>query len=321
MREGEPQFEELQPDLFNRAPLSIEEISKIRSDKHPLSGHHGTVQVRDYKLGDTEISVGNQRIDPADPEFKKNEKKVKDMVESKEQGEVYPCERVIVNALFEQANISKVFDLPAESMFRLDFVGGKTVMMASSGRINVLVLREQIKSLKKDGASDEQVITEISGHMLHETLHMCSDMESGFLQGRQSVGEFTSITGQLAYYLLKGYNGPSSYENKTIIDGNKQIDEGNDSVRDYDVATSVSSELLLEHLSAVFPEFAGDIEAETSLDACRAIIAKISPERRGDLVPCLKQAILESTDEERFKEILEKLKSKQSQQSISRINK
>jgi hypothetical protein len=319
MREGEPNLDkeeslESQSGLLAQPEfLSVEEISKIRSDKHPLSGHHGTVQVRDYKFGETEVSAGNVRIDPSDLEFKKNEKKIEKMIRQKEKGEVYPCERVIVNALFEQARIADAFDVPTRSFFNLEFIGGKTQMMAinmGSARINVLVLRDQINSLQKDGASDEQVITEISGHMFHETLHMCSDMESGFLQGRQSVGEFTSITGQLAYYILRGYNGPSSYDNAAFKEGMKKIKDGEKSARDYETATCVSAELLLEHIKSAYPEFASDIEAETALDACEAIVAKIPSDRKDVLIQSLKQAILESTDEEKFKEVIKKLKNK-----------
>lgn len=329
MREGEPHFEEdssteeakneiisnfdtAEPklDLLKREnPLSIEEIQEIRSDKYQMP-NKPSLQYRDYKLGETEISVINQRIYTDDPEFKKNKERIDDMVKGKEKGEVYPYERVIVNALFEQAKIAKAFDVPTNSAFKLDFTGGKTIMMDNHGHVNVLVLREQINSLKKDGATDEQVITEISGHMFHEALHMCADMESGFLQGKQAVGEFTSITGQLAYYILKGYNGPSSYDNNSLVEGAKKIKEGKNSAFDYDVATFAAAELLFRQLSATYPEIAKELKAKTALDACENIVAKIPQEKRELIISCLKEAIVQSTDEKKFRDIISQAENK-----------
>lgn len=331
MREGEPYFEEDLPvekiknepalvgdtmepqlDLLDRkTSLTIEEISKIRTNKHQLS-NHPSLQRRDYKLGGTEISVINQRIYTDDPEFKKNREKIDDMTKSKEKGEVYPFERVIVNALFEQASIAKAFNIPTNSSFKLDFTGGKTRMMDNHGFVNVLVLREQINSLKRDGATDEQVITEISGHMFHEALHMCADMESGLLRGKTPAGEFTSITGQLAYYIAKGYSGPSSYDNDSLAEGVKKVENDNNSIFDYDVATLAAAELILEQLQSTYPEVAGETKSGTALDACETIVAKLSEAEGTRLIPCLREAILQSTSEEIFDEIVNRLKTQNS---------
>ncbi|MFH1967766.1 MAG: hypothetical protein ABIJ84_00050 [bacterium] len=327
MREGEPHLEEnfpieeaknetsftedateFQLDLLkHEPPLTIEEITKIRSNEYQLP-NRPSLQRRDYKLSGAEISVINQRIYTDDPAFRKNKEKIIDMVESKEEGEVYPYERVIVNALFEQTRIAKAFDIPTDSSFKLDYTSRETIIMDNHGFIYLLGLREQINLLKKHGANEQRVITEISGHMFHEALHMCEDMESGFLQGRRPVGEFTSITGQLAYSILKGYNAPLSYDNNTLREGNKKIKDGEDSSRDYDVATCAAAELLLEKLSVTYPEIAKDVEAKTSLDACEAIVAKIPVERRDVLIPCLKEAILQSTDKDKFREVVGRLK-------------
>lgn len=53
-----------------------------------------------------------------------------------------------------------------------------------------------------------------------------------------------------------------------------------------------------------------EIDAETSLGACEQFVAQIPVERRGALIPALKEAILQSTDKEKFEEVVAKLKNK-----------
>jgi hypothetical protein len=193
--------------------------------------------------------------------------------------------------------------------YRLD---GAKDLMGSMGNIYVLQLIKHIDTLEKMGASEDQIAVELAGHAFHEAVHQGENgLDEALLNKKRPLGEVTSITSQLAYYLMRGYNGPKSYDNSFFEDGIKKIYNGENSVSEHNVATCVSHELLLEQLVAFFPEIADSIESKTSLDACEEIVAKIPQEKRDSLIPALKEAIFQSTDREKFNEVIKKLREKQ----------
>lgn len=97
---------------------------------------------------------------------------------------------------------------------------------------------------------------------------------------------------------------------KCSLRGQKKIKEDKEKSFDHETATAVAAELLLEQLKASYPEIAAEIKAETSLDACEQIVARISAEKRDALIPALKEAIFQSTDKQKFEEVIKRLKNK-----------
>lgn len=165
--------------------------------------------------------------------------------------------------------------------------------------------------MKKQGATDEQVMTELAGHIFHEAVHQGEEgLDAALLNGRSSFGEVTTVTAQMAYYLDKGYQGPSSYDSRRMQQGLRKIQDGAGSVRDYDIATYVASQLLLRSLQETYPELFREIMQMNALEACRHIVGKLSYEQRQQLIPSLKNAIARSADEEEYKKITEQLRPK-----------
>ena len=305
--------------LSRETPLTIEEISAIRlprSDSllyreynYSVEGQKISIlqmkQMFKTDMHDNQINV---------EEHSKELIKLFKSAELTEHGEGYIYENLLANSLLEQLRIAKKFDLPIESIYKsmkLDFrdVDSK-ISLEDNGFIYTFVLQRHIELLKKDGATDEQILTEVSGHIFHESLHDFDGNLSGVLfGGKRPLGEFTSITGQLAYYLEKGYDGPTSYDVKCSSTGQEKINEGADQVFDHEIATTVAYELLLGQLQVGFPEVASAVETKTSADACEAIVARLSEAERTRLIPVLKEAILQSTDEKKFKEVVARLKA------------
>jgi len=313
MRERESQVE---GNLLDReTPLTIEEIASARSENFEISSYGG----QKYRFGDTEISILREFIDKDKIKNDDHKNQILDVLKSRKQGEIGHYKTLLVNVLAEQARIARKFGTPAEGLYqsmKLDYgyrFGDAKDLMGSFGDIYALQLVKHIETLKKLGANEDEIAIELAGHVFHEAVHQGENgLNGALLNGGRALGEVTYITSQLAYYLEKGYQGPKSYDSSFSKRGIKKIQDGEASISDHDVATSVSHELLLTQLRANYPEIAEGIKTESSFDACEEIVAKISAGQRDQLIACLKRAILESTSEEKFKEVVEKLKKNNS---------
>jgi len=318
MREGEPRIGEniLESVLDRESPLTIQEIERARSEDFEV---HYVYKGRKYQFGKTEVSILRKRIDEEDIKSEEHKEQILSVLRNKKEGEVYHHETLLVNILVEQARIARKFDIPPEGLYlsmKLNYSHTENIkiLMSNFGDIYVLPFVKHIEGLKKLGASEQDIIIELAGHVFHEAIHIGEGgIEEALLGNKPALGEVTPITAQLAYYLEKGYHGPSSYDKSFLKRGMEKIYNEKDSdsnYRDYDIALCVAYELLLEQLSNTFPEVAASIKANNSADACEEIVSKIPPGKRDALIPCLKKAILESTDKKKFKEIIEKLKNK-----------
>jgi len=283
------------------------------SDDISFNGYHYNIDGEDVGIFELkEMYKTDMFNDVIDGE--KHSKNLKDLYKASgypENGDTHIYERLLTNALVEQLKIAKKFGLPAKSIYKsmkLDFRDEQSrVLMDNVGFVYPFILQKHIDVLKKSKATDEQIITEISGHIFHESLHdIDGELTDVLFGGKRSFGEVTSITGQLAYYLEKGYDGPKGYDVKCSARGQKKIKEDKEKSFDHETATVVASELLLEQLKIAYPDI--EIDAEMSLDACEQLVAQIPPERRDALIPALKEAILQSADEKKFNAVVARLK-------------
>lgn len=289
--------------LNEQSPLSIEEIAKIRSEKFKI----GHFNAREYLIDGKKISVLFKRIGLEDFKDESEKEEVLSLLKSKREGEAFIYEHVIVNSLLNQLKIAKSFNLFEKEMFlsfKLDFLPNAGQLMDGEGFLNVRVLSRHIRFLKEGGANEDDVITEISGHMFHESVH--DDALETILNGKSSLGELTPVTAQLAYYLLENYKGPKSYDCSRSLKGAKKIKMGTNSARDYDVVTYVAGELLLSSLKDTYPEFK-EIEGQDNITACEKIVSSLSLQEKEKLTPCFKRAIESSASEEEFNRITAKL--------------
>ncbi len=294
--------------LEREIPLSIEEISMARSDEVLRKGKR-----REYNFGDISFSILREGM--SSEEFDKNKNQLLSIDKKKQEGEIFAYEGLLVNALTEQGRIAEMFGVKREDLWTgvvADYKIKSRAMMSCFGqKVYMLSLDQHIDLLKKEGATDEQIITEISGHMFHESIHEHDFSIYAELLGKKApLGELSPITAQLAYYLAKGYKGPKGYDTYRCSLGVGEIKAGKNLELNHEIATAVSAELLLEQLKTAYPDIAAGIETKTSLDACEQIVARIPTERRDALIPALKQAILQSTDEEKFKEVVAGFKKK-----------
>ena len=185
-------------------------------------------------------------------------------------------------------------------------------MVNSDGDLDLRLLDGHIRILRQQGATDEQLVTELAGHIFHESVHDgAGNMEEVFLGGRPSFGEITTVTAQLAYYLEKGYKGPTSYNKSMFRNGFKKVQDGGNNSVDYDIATYIGVTLILKSLREAYPELVQEIEGVDPLTACSTIIEKLSEGDRQQLIPSLKKAIADSTDRKVFGDILNQTRQDQ----------
>lgn len=298
--------------LDRETPFTVEEIAAMRSKE--IKDSFGSL--RKYNAPGVEVIVGQNPLLDYKIRGEEHLRHIKSVGGLREKGEAHVFEWLLVNALFEQARIAKKFGLPERSVnlsMKLDFSERGSMMMDNWGNIYILALSEHIESLKKKGANDNQIITEVSGHIFHEAIHMATDhadteegLDTALLGGRGSIGEITSITGQLSYYLEKGYTGPKTFDTHWALEGRKKISGGEDDVFDYDIATAITQDLILEQLKSVFP----DIFKEGKAVTCEEVISKIPPERKYVLISALKEAILQSANPEKIEAVIGNYKTK-----------
>jgi hypothetical protein len=298
----------LEEVVNSEALLSIDEISKVRSEKEKL----GRYRVRKYEVDDTSVSILRPPVLASEIRDDEHKQRILSVLQCQEEGEAECYERFLVNILREQARIAKKFELPEKGLYlsmKLNYIDDG-IMMDNFGDIYMQTMARQIDSLKKQGATDEEIVTELSGHVFHEAVHQGENgLGEALHEGSFALGEVTTITAQLAYYLEKGYKGPKSYGTSRLKQGLKKIRAGEDSPIDHEIATCVSSELLLKHLKGVYSDISDGTEHMNALDACETIVFRIPSDKRAELIPCLKRAIAESADDAVFKRIVEQLKS------------
>lgn len=302
--------------LERRQLLTVDEISNIRTDErigHKI-GHT-------YTLGDRSVSTVFLSPDmDAISDQKRDE--ILTFLQAKENGEGYRYEPLIVSSLFKQYDIGSKFGLSEDSLYR-DFKlivedKGK-IMLDDWGHIYLRVLDEHVKkSLKPRGATDEQMVTELAGHVFHESVHNAEgNMKQVLFNGKTPFGEIASVTAQLAYYLDEGYNGPTSYNDNRFSDGLNKVRSGNTNGRDYDIATYVGGTLILNALREAYPKFLPEIKDMDPIVACYAIVGKMSSDERQSLIPTLKKAMANSADEKVFEDVLNKAKQENNSQPES----
>jgi hypothetical protein len=303
---------------FQKSPLekqkflTNDEIASIRSQQN---------QTRTYHLGDTAVHI--QFLNKEVKDFKNQEHldQTVAVLKSKEEGEAFVYERLLVNALIEQARIARRFGLPEKGLYlalKLDSgMLGATTLMDSDGTVNLLQLKKHIDILQRRGATEEQLTTELAGHVFHEAVHLGEDgLDQALLEGKSSLGELTTVTAQLAYYLDSEYTGPHSYDVLKLDPGIKKIQEGRDSTMDYDIVTCVGNEILNQSLREAYPDVRQETRGVNIVEANQQIISKLSDEQRQRLIPVLKKAIAQSADEKVFKRIITELKQDPKQHSL-----
>lgn len=297
--------------LDRQTPLTINEISQIRSQQKSINGLDACV----YQLGDSMVSLTRKPIWADAFKDEQEEEQIIGVLKRRQDGEVFTFETLLANALIEQLRIARRFDLPVRGLYlhmNLDYLGASqgTQLMNNWGDINMLPLSRHVDNLRKQGATDEQIIIEFAGHMFHEAVHEGeAGLDEALLNGRTALGEVTSVTAQVAYYLDKGYLGPFPYNSSQLQPAIRKVREGTNSSRDYDIATYVACKLLFHSLLEEYPEYIEETRQMNELEGSKYIVNKLSDEQKQKLVPCLKKAIAQSADEEVFKKILEQTKT------------
>ncbi|HVF69781.1 MAG TPA: hypothetical protein VNA13_04435 [Xanthomonadales bacterium] len=291
--------------LTRTTPLSVSEIATIRSEEQKnVVNKRG----RTYKVGDKTVGVWLNPIYVENiPDEEKD--KLKAFVASRAEGEVFKHEFLIVNALIEQLRIADKFGLPEKLLYtdlNLEFVDKVSAVTNDWGQLNLHALDEHIGIMKDRGATDEEIIIELSGHIFHEGVHQAGFSE--FLDGKMPLGEITTVTSQLAYYLEQGYKGPKAYDMDRFEEGRKKILSGKDSVVDHDIATYTAVNLIHKTLTEEFPQVSGKKEDLDPYTACENIIAQISTEERERLLPVLRRIIHSSVERSEFDQIVENLR-------------
>lgn len=285
---------ELPTALDNSRILTQEEISSAHSEQLI-----GSQKLHTYAL--PEGSVAAAFIPPDLGRISEEEKdKIIHFLKARKDGERYRYEALVVNVLFEQLQIAKKFGLSQDSLyttFRLDVEGDASMLADHEANLHLRVLDKHVNILMQEGATEDQLVTELSGHIFHESVHNAKgNMADVLFNGNRPVGEITTVTSQMGYYLEKGYTGPRSYDLNRFKNGLKKIQNGESNVLDYDIATCVGISLLLQSLTETYPNLIPDIENMDPFTACESMVTKLSPEDRQRLIPALKKAMANSAD-------------------------
>ncbi len=230
----------------------------------------------------------------------------------KKEDEAYRYENLIVNALLKQFEIGRKFGLSNESL-----CSGLNLNVEYTGRsiaddkqnLYLRTLDRHVVTLAKEGASEEELVIELAGHIFHESVHDADgNMSQVFFNGKGPFGEVSTVTAQLAYYLEIGYEGPTTYNSGRYLEGVNKIQSGENSSLDYDIATCVAGDLIFQSLLETYPSILITAVAVDHITACRIIVEKLTENEKQLLIPSLKKAIANSADELQFKAILEQVK-------------
>lgn len=300
------------PDI--QRSLTVKEILSIRTDERV-----GRSIVYRYKTADRTVST--TFVSPSIDRMSDNEREaILKFLRSRQNGEGYRYEPLVVNSLLRQFQIGQRFGLNRDSLytdFKLNVENKGSILVDDWGHVYLRVLDEHVNILRRQGATEEQLITELAGHIFHESIHNAEDnMREVLFNGKDPFGEIATITAQMAYYLDEGYTGPTAYTQQQFKAGFNKIQAGRTNSRDYDIATYVSVSLILQSLKETYPTFLPKAEKIDPISACRTIVSKLSPNERRNLIPTLKKAIVNSADERVFEDILDKTRRKKEEKVV-----
>jgi hypothetical protein len=224
------------------------------------------------------------------------------------------AEVILVNSLVRQSKAYERFGLGASEIdpfrglrFNYD-VEDREMISFLREKIWLPVFKKHIQVLKDNDCTLRDVMTEFTGHIIHEGIHGAGEVSTSF----KPYKEFSSITGQMAYYLSEGYSKYSSYDTNVVENGLEAIKGKHDYVDDHETGSFAAATLLLRHLTAEFREVSYDDSETNPLVRCRHLCAEIrkNPENQKRLDNVLGNAIRDAT-EERFNEIVEQTRKQQ----------
>ncbi len=295
------------PEVSTRRQLlTVEQVASIRT-----TDWNGRGRVFQYTTAEGTVSA--TYYSPSEKVIDSQRGEIISFLKAIQHGEGYRYESLVVNSLFAQLEVARKFGLSTASMLtdiRLNVEDKGTILFDHTGDLYLRVLDEHVALLRGNGATEDQITTEVSGHLFHEAVHNAeeSSMQTDLLNGRDSFGEITSVTAQVAYYLEEGYVGPTSYDIRRFKAGLDKIRRGKINILDYDIATYVGLTLLLQSLTEVFPDLTlGSSDINPYTECCSIIVGLPSTERQ-KLIPALKKAIAHSADEKVFETIMTQAK-------------
>jgi hypothetical protein len=222
---------------------------------------------------------------------------------------------IIVNALLKQRRIAQTFNVPENMIpagFKIEAGSRSDMMMNNWGEMYLNTVRTHVERLREKGATDAEIMTELAGHIFHESVHDTSaeGMQQMF-RGNDTTGEISTVTAQTAYYLSEGYTGPTSYTPDAVPAGAEKIraTSGKFDQRDYDVATCTAGELIHQRLIRAFPAISRSVQTKNSLKAVYEICKQISAEDRPRLLTALREAMADSCDPKMLQDLQLRLKA------------
>lgn len=301
-------------ELDSKKSLTVDELSLIRSENQ-IGGR----TVKNYTTPEGTVTTTF-----LSPDFSKLSDSKRDEIisflKARQNDEGYRYEQLIVNALLKQFEIGQKFGLSRESLytdFKLNVEDRGTVLVDDWGHLYLRVLDDHVGTLRQQGATDEQLVTELAGHIFHESVHNAEgNMSEVLFNGKRPFGEIATVTTQMAYYLEEGYDGPTTYNSRWFRTGLNKVQNGGNNSRDYDIATYVGGKLIFQSLREAYPAMLAEVEGMDPIAASKTIVAKLSIEERKQLIPTLKKAIASSADQEVFETILKQTKQEK-EDSIS----
>lgn len=215
-------------------------------------------------------------------------------------------EYTLAAALLAQREIAEMFGLDRGALCRMlklryDENRGDGIMN-SHFLVYVAKFREKMALLRSRGFSEEDIIREVSGYVFHESLHNIDDepLLQDSLGVPQCIDEYTTMTGELGYFLLTGHErslaSEEDFEAKglTILRGQSS----NDQKADHQKAVAVAYRLLLDALLAAFPEHADAGAVRPFSAACWAIRKRVPAEADAVLRAAVRSALVASATPE-----------------------
>jgi len=290
----------------NPCKLSMDEINSIRTEEK-VGNYTRKIYTGPEGVVSTMFIIPNfDKIPPKEAD------EILAFLRARQIGEGYRYEPLIVNSLLEQFQIGQKWGLSNDSLyvnFKLIVDEKGFIVLDGDANLYLRVLDDHIKVLRQQGVSEEELVTEFAGHIFHESVHNGEgNMRAVLLNGKSPIGEITTVTAQMAFYLDEGYTGYTAYTPSRFRAGLNKIQNGITDGRDYDIATYVGGSLILKSLKEAYPVYVGGLENMDAITASRAIIARLSVDERQTLVPTLKKAIVDSADENVFDDILNRTK-------------
>lgn len=309
-----PQPNEGLNGLVETKPLTMEELSAIRTEIKIGGRIIKSYAAPEGTITTTFLSPDFDKL----PDSKKED--ILLFLRSRQNGESYRYEALIVNSLLKQIEIGQKLGLSRESLYRnlkLNVENKGTTLVDDWGYLYLQTLDDHIAILRQQGVTDDQLITELAGHIFHESLHNSEgNIREVLLNGKSPFGEISTVTAQMAFYLEERYKGPTAYDSRRFKAGLNKIRNGGTSSRDYDIATYVGGKLIYQALIDEYPALLSETENMDPISACQTIVANLSPEERQKLINVLKKAISKSSDEKIFEDLLDQTRKKESDQPV-----